>query len=299
MEEFKEISVKDKNLIDKYLSKFSLNFDNPIISDWNFTNLVFYKEIPKFKYKIIDNNLCLLGNVFNRKEPHLYPIFGEYDFNSFFSLIKKLFKILKKNVLNFCFVPYNLLGYFLMLKKHYDIKIDCGRDESDYVYSILNFKKCIKKNRMLNFMKKHNPNFEIINEKNKNNCLDIQKKYWCKIKKCKKCTYCSFNFIKNLLNNYKFLDICGFFVKNKYEYLGFVLTLKNTNTLAIYETKYCHLSGLNYYIFDLIVKKLADSNIKWINFAADDGIENLRRYKRHFCKKYELLNKYYIEISKI
>lgn len=153
MSKFKSIKLQDKPIFDKYFNNNSYNN-----SEKNFSNLFMWKDYYSYKYKVINDNLCIIGKYGGENFAHV-P-YGEN--------IADTIQILESDFEN--------LNFFPVLKNHQNslnsYKINKLRGSFDYIYSadkLINLKgsKLRKKRGWIKrFKQNYNYQYEVINKSN-------------------------------------------------------------------------------------------------------------------------------------
>jgi len=298
MIKFKEITVEDKETINKYLSFF-----NSKVSELSFTNLYAWREKYGFKFAIVEDFLWIMNQTMAGKT-YFSPPIGDYT-KKIHNSVKKLSNYCRAGDFDFVIKKASeSIKEKIIADDAFTYKVTTNRDSSDYIYlfdDLLNLqgnKFHKKKNRINKFLKTHEEwVYEGINEKNLDDCR-LFADQWCEENNCKGIENLKHErrAIKAVLDNYHLLDCQGGIIRVNNAFAGFTISEKlNAETIVIHfekgDTKF---SGI-YNILSNEHLKHIDQTFTYVNREQDLGIEGLRRSKMSY-HPIELIHKYTINI---
>lgn len=282
MIEFKEIALEDKALFDSYFS--SKNYEN---SEFTFTNNFIWRDAYHFRYTIIQDHLCIMGKYRNR-----YPfIFAPLSLNT------PAYDLVMPALVD----VFHQKGYPLIMKsvtmdakeaieavmpKSIIFKED--RSNHDYVYSskdLIDLSGKMyrqKRNHVNKFIKSYNFEYEVIDENNINECLDIEKT-WAEKRNGDKSILEEKKAILELMANFHALKITGGALRINGTIQSFTLgELLNPDMAVIHIEK----ANIDYDgCYAMINQQFAMnawSHITLINREEDMGIPGLRKAKESY-----------------
>lgn len=296
MLQLKEVSIDDKFIFDKYITKH-----NPQISEFSFTNIFMWRNSYKFRFGEAGEMLCLIA-VPENNEPFAFEPIGTYTKEAFKEAMDQIFNYFKERNWKLVFkrVEEDKLEYFKEYFKE-GIEITDDRNSSDYLYlteDLINLrgKRFHRKKNHLNSFKK-NYEFEYVKLTDDliSECIRINEE-WCARRSCEqhKDLYCERLANVEALNNFKTLKFEGALIKIDGKYEAFTVgELLNDDTAVIHIEKANEdIRGL----YNAINQQFCENNWKdtvYINREQDLGIEGLRKAKLSY-NPVKLINKYTI-----
>jgi len=296
---FKEITINDKLLFDRYLS-----LHNPQISELTFTNLFMWRELYKFRYIEIEDLLCIIATPADSQPYALMPI-GNVNSINFGKVLFSLKNYFAENgwKLQFRKITESELGYFKnYVSSDEDIRLD--RDNSDYLYlteeliTLKGKKFHAKKNHINKFKKTYQYEYVTLDSGLIDECLRIMEE-WCADKDCdcKRGGYCERYANMELLNNYDILGCKGALIKVNGRFEAFTVgEMLNNDTAVIHiEKAKADINGL----YTFINQQFCENEWKYatyINREQDLGIEGLRKAKLSY-NPVKIIDKYTIDLE--
>ena len=298
MYDFKEISLRDKTLFDKYLKKCNLQ-----ASENTFTNFFIWRRFYKFQYEEKFGFLLLISKPEKSEPAALYPL-GISDDESFEKSIFYLKDYFRSQgwILMFKKVEERYLEKFKrFVRSDEDIVFD--RDNCDYIYlseDLIHLRGRRfdgKRNHINRFRRDYEYEYVDIDNTLIDECKRIMDE-WCAERFCDqhKDLYCENIANKELLSNFAALGCKGALIKVNGAFKGFTVGEKlNEDTAVIHiEKGNSKVNG----IYSFINQQFSEhewSGETYINREQDLGMEGMRKAKLsyHPCK---LLNKYTIII---
>ena len=287
MENFKELTLNDKDLFTDYLKDF-----NNKSYEYSFTALYLWRDLCKTKYSIIDNCLIIKKKT-NDGTFFMMPI----GYNK--SILQEL--ILKLKDLSTDDIIY-LLGdieenfiYDLKTFTNLPFKIIENRDTFEYIYltnDLLNLegkKYHQKKNHYNSFINSYNYAITSIdNEEKINDCLELLSDWQSKrVSLCKELQI-ETKEITDLLYNLKYLNLysIGVYVENSLVGFSIGEILKDT---AIIHIERCNINykGIYAFINREFIRKDFSKTI-YVNRQEDCGCVGLRKSKLSYKPLYLL-----------
>ena len=294
MLDFKPIIFEDREKIEEYFKYLEEPF-----CDFTFGNLFFWSVVENTEIAFSNNFLFIR---FSDEEYFYYafPI-GNGEIKNALNLI---FENAKTNNKKIEFVCLNK-NQAKILKEIFDsrIKINKNRDAFDYIYSVEKLanlsgrKYHSKKNHFNSFKNKYNFNFEIINEKNINDCILFAQKWYEKnevtstLVREQRALECAFQ-------NYFKLNLLGAIIKVDENIIAFCIGEKMYNKSIFcthFEKADYNFSGA-YAAINKLFSEFLINDFKLVNREDDAGIDGLRKAKLSYYPEI-LLEKYYAEFN--
>ena len=296
----KELTIKDKELFDKYISN---NYEN---SEATFANLFIWRSIAKTQYTIIDRALCIIYQKTDGRFAACYP-FGECNIQKVIEKLKLFFDEKNQPVILESVVDIHAQN----LSNIYGNKIEIIEDRNlfDYVYTAESLIKLSgkrlhsKKNHLNKFLSLY-PDF--VYKELEDNIFDECLKNvneWLLEKYSKKDTDYKneLSVIKECFENYDKLNffggalyvngkICAFTLGEKHYKNTFVVHIEKANTNV--EGAY---TAINNFFVKAVLNKYPDT--EFINREEDMGIEGIRKAKLSY-KPYKMVEKNIIIFNK-
>lgn len=287
MENFKELTLSDKDLFNNYLKYF-----NNKSYEYSFTALYLWRDLCKTKYSIINN--CLI-------------IKKETNYGSFFMMPIGYNKVtLQELILKLKELPTNdtiyLLGdiedsfiYDLRAFTNLPFKIIENRDTFEYIYltnDLLNLegkKYHQKKNHYNSFINSYDYTVTSIDSEEKiKDCLKLLSNWHSKrISLCEELQI-ETKEITDLLYNLNYLNLYSICVYVKNSLVGFSIG-EILNDTAIIHVERCNINYKGIYAFinrEFIKREF--SKTKYINRQEDCGCPGLRKSKLSYKPLYLL-----------
>lgn len=296
--EWKEISVKDKELFNQYF-----HMHNYPVSDLNFTNLFIWHSSSKIKYRVIDGFLCIKV-IMPETPPFLLMPLGHGNLKQ---VIKFLMDAFKKNNLVFqlrgitepmrAIIEKTNPGQFIYTEQ---------REHFDYIYAIedlisLKGNKLQPKRNLVNrFQKKYNFHYEKITTANIHEIVTLVD-IWCEKHDCDSNSGLMHEKkgILNAVQHFKALNFLGGMLKIDNEVVAFTFGDQLTDEMGVIHIEKANTSFEGaYQIMNKLFLNHEMSHLIYINREEDLGIEGLKTAKLSYYPLY-LLKKYKAELSKV
>lgn len=287
MENFKDLTLYDKDLFNNYLKYF-----NNTSYEYSFTALYLWRDLCKTKYSIINN--CLI-------------IKKETNYGSFFMMPIGYNKVtLQELILKLKELPTNdtiyLLGdiedsfiYDLKNFTNLPFKIIENRDTFEYIYltnDLLNLegkKYHQKKNHYNSFINSYDYTVTSIDSEEKiKDCLKLLSNWHSKRTSICEELHIETKEITDLLYNLDYLNLYSICVYVKNSLVGFSIG-EILNDTAIIHVERCNIDYKGIYAFinrEFIRKYFSET--KYINRQEDCGCEGLRKSKLSYKPLYLL-----------
>lgn len=293
-----EISIEDKQYFDKYFEMANLQ-----VSELNFTNFYIWRDYYKVRYSIINNFLCIMSTMEDKKPFCFFPI-GDYDnsedLKTAIFAIKEYFFEQGWEFL-FCRVSAQQIYVLEGLDIKFNAKED--RDNFDYIYSVqklstLSGKKLDgKRNHINKFKKLHTFEYIEISDETISDCIDIVEK-WCVQRNYSQNSSLIAERKANLdlLNNYNSLGVTGAIIKVDGKPEAFTVGEKlNSDTVVIHvEKANSEIQGL----YSLVNQQFLANHwkdVEYVNREQDLGLEGLRKAKLSY-NPIQLIEKFIVEL---
>lgn len=297
MKDFKPLTLKDKNILNKYFFK-----KNSLSYEYTFTSLFIWRNVYNIKYNIIDDALIIL------REENEHKYFMEplgYNKNSIIPIIKKLKSIsLKDDKFNFLFgdIEESFKDYLLYLFKD---KIDVYEDVNDFEY-IYKTKDLInlngnryhkKRNHYNTFKNLYNYNIKSISDDiMKNDCLSLLNLWNAN----KKLSFSSIKYEKKAIlecfYNMNYLDLKSIAIYDNNSIIGFSIgEIFNNMGIIHIEKANNNYNGIYSFLNKEFLIKDFSSTI-FINRQEDCGDLGLRKSKESY-HPIQKLKKYWIRLK--
>jgi len=276
---FKKPTLEDVEIIKKYLN--TVMFYG---CEFSVANVILWADYYRLEFcEIKDMMVCRTnGDVIS----YVYPI-GKGD-------IKETVDILiddcKKSG-----IPFTLHGITEEMAENlnrlYDGKFTFKFDDasSDYIYNSKDLitlvgKKFSSKRNHINKIENSNWQYEVINDDNKNDCIEMSKK-WCRQNDCKsdEQKLAEMTVVFNALQYYKDMNLSGGLIRLNDEVIAFSIGERiNDDVFVVHiEKAFSDIQGAYPLINREFIRHEA-SEYKYINREEDLGIEGLRRAKRSY-----------------
>lgn len=282
MEQFKKITLEDRDILAKYLSRRKLR-----ACDYSVAGLILWADVYNTQFAVVQDML-FLKFVRDEQNYFTFPI-GNGDlkqsFEWLFVYCEEHDQEFKMNVIE----P----SMFDDIEKIYPGKyeVSYNRDNADYVYNMEDLKNLAgkkyhgKKNHVNKFIKTHDDwSYETIIEENTEECVDMVKE-WCFRNGC-----CEDNskadeicvLIKGLRHR-KELNLIGGIIRIAGRIVAMTLGEKSGDDMFIihFEKAFADVDGAYQMINQqFIIHELSDYT--YINREEDLGIEGLRKAKESY-----------------
>lgn len=294
MENFKTISIKDKNLFEKYL----LNIPNKSY-EYSFITLYLWRNLCNTKFSII-NDCLIIRKELNDDTFFMMPL--GYDSSKLQDLIIKLKKLSPdNNIYLFGDIEENFIND---IKNYTNLPFELidEKDTFEYIYLTndllqLKGKKYHKKRNHYNtFVSSYNYSIEVIdNEEIINDCIHLVNDWHKNRVICCKELLFETSAINDLLHNLNYLNLKSIAIYINGILAGFSIGEIFRDT-AIIHIERCDIKykGIYSFINNEFIKK-DFSETKYINRQEDCGCPGLRKSKLSYYPVY-LLRKSLIKI---
>lgn len=284
---WKQIDISSKEIIDSYTKGiFS-------ICDYNFINLLIWSKGDNLQYKI-ENNVIYIKGEYLREITYFLPVSLDSDINEVKTAIDE---ILKKGY------SVNLIPENWKIKLEESYSFEEQHDSFDYCYlleelAFLKGRKYTKKRNKINqFIKKYDFKYEKIELSNIKLVKEFQSNWISdeKVKNNKEIIKENLG-IKEVLNNYFNLNLCGgvLFVDNYV--VAYTIGEKIGNQMCVYIEKADEKYIGSYQMINTMFLRENADGIKIVNREDDAGVEGLREAKESYfplelLKKYKIVSK--------
>lgn len=284
---WKQIDISSKEIIDSYTKGiFS-------ICDYNFINLLIWSKGDNLQYKI-ENNVIYIKGEYLREITYFLPVSLDSDINEVKTAINE---ILKKGY------SINLIPENWKIKLEEIYFFEEQHDSFDYCYlleelAFLKGRKYTKKRNKINqFIKKYDFKYEKIELSNIELVKEFQSNWISdeKVKNNKEIIKENLG-IKEVLNNYFNLNLCGgvLFVDNYV--VAYTIGEKIGNQMCVYIEKADEKYIGSYQMINTMFLRENADGIKIVNREDDAGVEGLREAKESYfplelLKKYKIVSK--------
>ncbi|MGL6114525.1 MAG: DUF2156 domain-containing protein [Cetobacterium sp.] len=283
--EWKNLSMDSKEVIDKYCKgKFQS-------SDLNFTNFLVWSLSEEIKYREDEDILYVKG--FLQGKEYYFPPFHVDGLKALRKINLAFKKILDQGGQIF-FIPEE---YKILLEDRFNFVEN--RDYFDYIYlredleTLAGRKYSKKKNKIAQFVKSYDYEYEKISQENIEEVKKFQEK-WFENRKEDPMIVKENMGINLLLNNFDHLGIKGGLIRVGEEIVAYSLgEILNENTLLVHTEKALSDYKGSYQIINRLFVMNEGKKCFYINREDDSGIEGLREAKLTYFPNY-LLKKYEI-----
>ncbi len=297
------ITLEKQDLFNKYL--FSRDYK---ASGLSFTSLYMWRDINNFRYEIINDYLCIIGDSrleFNDVNPFLLPpltLTGEYDCKTLSDTILNVKKYFEDSghEFNLRIVPFNMVDIFEECFPE-QLSFVADRPNYDYVYLSsdlieLRGKKFHSKKNHLNAFKKNNTYvFEKLRPDMVEECISLNR-YFNSLRESteheKNLIEMEEQAMEEVLRNYESIGFFGGVIKIDGVIKAFSLGAKlSKKSLVVHiEKADPSIRGLYQAINNEFCRHFA-SHYKYVNREEDMGLMGLRKAKGsykpvHYVEKY-------------
>ena len=295
---FKEITIKDKALFDRYLVPY-----NPQVSEFTFTNFFMWRGYYRFRYAEANGMLCIIAVPVNSEPYALMPI-GRINSAGFSDTVSELKKYFRMNGWELVFkkIPEDCLPYFKDIAGE-GITIEHDRDNSDYVYltedlvTLKGKKFHAKRNHINKFVKMYKYEYTALDDSLVGDCIRIMED-WCRERNChcQKGDYCEKYANIEVLENYRILGCKGALIKVGGSFEAFTVgEMLNRDTAVVHiEKASFSIDGL----YSFVNQQFCENEWKhttYINREQDLGQEGLRKAKLSY-NPVRMVEKYIVAI---
>lgn len=282
MEQFKKITIDDRDILAKYLNK-----NTHRACDYSVGNLVLWSEVHNIQFAVAEDTLFIKFMI-GEESNFLFPM-GNGDLKKSFEW---LFQYCEEQKIKF---KMNIIepDMFHEIEKLYpdEFEISYIRDNADYVYEIEDLKNLSgkkyhgKKNHINKFLKTNeNWAYEKITDENSEECIDMVKE-WCVENKCcadkeKAAEICVL--IKGIKYR-KELGLLGGLIRIDERIVAMTLGEKSGDDMFIihFEKAFADVQGAYQMINQqFIIHELSDYT--YVNREEDMGLEGLRKAKESY-----------------
>lgn len=297
MLEFKPLTIKDKEIFDKYLKPYIYE-----TCEYSFTNLFIWRKALDIQYAIYNDVIIVMKMDFDGSFHFMQPV--GYKKENLKEIVDFLIDLKKELQLNYLFKDAEEWFVKDILDIYGDniFSIEEDRDNFDYIYesaalATLSGKKLHKKKNHYNYFIK-NYHYEIapITSELIQPCIRAARE-WCHKNVCKGYLLYELKSIEEMLKNSSSLDFTGMVVSVNDKISAFTIGEKVNETMAIIhiEKADTDIRGLS----NFINKTFVDTYFKdtpYINREQDLGIEGLRHAKLSYMPV-NLAKKFIININ--
>ena len=284
--EWKNLNSSSKDVIDEYTK------NRFITCDYNFTNQLLWSVGEHSKYAIKDNVLILKG-VYEGEEYYYMPVPKDEKEETIKAWIEVIREIVEDGGIITLVPEYwkkKLENYFVMEEV---------RDSFDYVYNSYDLaflkgrKYSKKKNRVNNFRRSYNYEYEKLDSSNIEDVIAFQKK-WYEDNKGPVVLENEHKGIINLLENFAKLDFKGGIIRINGEIIAYSLgEIVAPDYAVIHIEKALNEYNGSYQMINMLFVEDEFEDVKFINREDDFGDPGLREAKESYHPE-ELLKKYNI-----
>ena len=247
MENFKELTLRDKDLFNNYLKDF-----NNKSYEYSFTSLYLWRDLCKTKYSII-NNCLIIKKETNYGSFFMMPI--GYNKATLQELILKLEKLPTNDSIYLLGDIEDNFIYDLKTLTNFHFKIIENRDTFEYIYltnDLLNLegkKYHQKKNHYNSFINSYDYTVTSIDSEEKiNDCLKLLSNWHSKRSSLCEELQIETKEIANLLYNLNYLNLYSICVYVKNSLVGFSIG-EILNDTAIIHVERCNIDYKGIYAF--------------------------------------------------
>ncbi len=281
--DFRKISISDRELIEKYLKSANLN-----IAEHCFTSFYMWQDYYATQFCEDGEFLYIKSKSSPNGENYFMCPVGTGDLKG---AINKLYNEFGKDI--------TLVSITQQMKEKLEqlmpgeLEFSELRDSADYIYLAqrlitLSGKKLQSKRNFVNrFLKEYGDNysFEPITNENKQKAWEFHLS-WSKQSESEQenlSLIAETSAIKKLLDNFDELCAVGGMLYVGTEVVGFTISTKSTQNMAVVHTEKCNIeySGVYQMINKLFVETML-SDMEYINREEDMGIEGLRKAKMSY-----------------
>lgn len=279
MLEFKNLTLEDKPIFDKFLKPYKF-----LTCEYSFTSLFIWRKALDIQFTVYDNTLIIKKLDFDGYYHFMQPI--GYTKDNLKQIVEILLEYKSNLKLNYLFKDAEQ-PFVEELKEIFQdsLIIEEDRDNFDYIYSSeklisLSGKKLhSKKNHYNNFIKNNIYRVEPITDSIICECIKAARE-WCRKNDCKGYLLFELRAIEEMLKNNSSLDFQGMVVYINEKLSAFTIGEKVNTEMAIVhiEKADTSINGLYAFINKTFVEQYF-SDIPFINREQDMGIEGLRKAK--------------------
>lgn len=295
MIQFKKITLEDKDILEKYLSKFKYES-----CEYSFTTLYIWKDACNIEYTTFKDALIIKKKDFDGTTHFMQPV--GYDLNNLEDIVNELRKYKEEMGLQYLFKDIEASFVDDLIKVYGEtIQILEDRDNFDYIYeteklmSLSGKKLHAKKNHYNQFIKNYSYEVKDLKEVPVQECME-ELNNWLEQKEDKS-EYLLYEIkaIEELLNNYDKFKFQGMAVYVDNKLSGITIGEKANDDMAIVHVEKAdqEVKGLYTFINKHFVEKYF-SDTKIINREQDLGIPGLRKAKESY-KLFDFVKKYIVE----
>ncbi|MCL2047089.1 MAG: phosphatidylglycerol lysyltransferase domain-containing protein [Defluviitaleaceae bacterium] len=274
------VTIDDKQRFEQCRNELCKRLGN-YISDLCFSSVLAWSESLRTRCVFV-GDFCCISVEFAGKWYQYAPLGSLEAYESF------LEKMYPQEEIELIMVSEQLLAVLRGLK-NYRVEYSYDAAYSDYLYenaSFLNFLDNADNRYDYNhFVRNHAPDFRLINELNKADCVEVMDKYWCAGRDCGGCHFgCERKALQNALAYFTPLGLCGALVYAKNEPIAFcIATHLSPEVIAYSFLKAARgIRGLQMYLLASFACE-AHREAARVNFSEDMGIEGLRSFKRRLA----------------
>lgn len=286
--EWKNLNSSSKDVIDEYTK------NRFITCDYNFTNQLLWSEGEDSKYAIKDNVLIIKGT-YNNQEYYYMPVPKNEEETTLKSWKEIIRKILEENG------KITLVPEYWKEKLDSEFKLEERRDTFDYVYNSYDLaflkgrKYSKKKNRINNFRRSYNYEYEKIDLSNIEDVITFQKT-WYEDNKGLEVLKNEHLGIMNILNNFSSLNVKGGLIRVNGDIIAYSLgEVIAPDYAVIHIEKALNDYNGSYQMINHLFVKSEFEDVEFINREDDFGDPGLREAKESYhpvmlLKKYDIVD---------
>jgi len=291
MLEFKDFSIEDKELFDKYLLPYRFE-----TSTYTFTTLLVWRKACEMQYAIYRDALILKRIGHDGTTTFMQPL--GYRKEDLRDIVKEMQSYKADHRMDYLLKDIEepfIKEFREVFGDEFTIEED--RDNFDYVYDrdrlvSLSGKILHKKKNHYNYFVKNNDYSDFrITEDNIDPIVEAAKN-WCKRHSCRGYLLYELRSIIELLHNLDRLNLIGMAVSVNGRIVAFTIGERVSSDTAIIHVEKAdsEVRGAYNYVNRVFAEKYLEG-IKWVNREEDMGIEGLRHAKMsyepaRFAKKY-------------
>lgn len=288
---FKELSLKEKPLLDEAFTRFP-----PVISEFTFTNLFTWRHAYQIKISSLQRFLCLLSD--QEERSFFFPPIGEGDM---IECCKSMLRFLegKATVPKIARVPESKVAQIDW--KTIGMKVELDRDQSDYIYLTKDLiqlegrKYHRKRNHIKQFKEKYSYQYILLTPEWVSECLRLETE-WCDLRHCEVVPGLANESvaIKEAFTHFEQLGVKGggILINGKLEAFTLGEPL-NADTVVIHIEKANPAYEGLYTLINQIFLENEWSGFTYVNREQDLGEEGLRKAKESYFP-HHMIHKYTI-----
>lgn len=282
---FNKITIKDRDIINKYLIQ-----DNNLSCEFSFGNSILWDADGVLTYTVYNDVLIYRMNY--DRLIYCIPDFKKRT-GEILKYIDEDAGKMEKEYMITC-LSENMVKEIKEISDEYEFNMD--RDKCDYIYDLdelrkLNGKKFHKKKNHLNkFLQSYEFAYEVINENNIAECLEM-KNEWMNGRSRDESMETESRAIDRAFENYKAFDFCGGLIRIDGRVAAFTFgeRLGSETFVTHFEKGMEEIDGIYVAINRQFSDYLYSRGYRYVNREDDLGLEGLRQAKLSYrpCTIYE------------